>query len=168
MGNSCCPSSSYWGSYCIWSLFLSRVWVWRSRRQNFTQTFTLSAPLGNGPWCFSRDYISESLDWSAMSVYFLGWSKYFCHSFVIADDCLGSFLRNNTLSVSFGHESSLALSIADQPLLKLSRGKDPLTYAIAFWKSKTPFEKWSAIKFWNQRLAGKSKWNTKTKKCFSF
>ena len=109
MGNSCCPSSSYWGSYCIWSLFLSRVWVWRSRRQNFTQTFTLSAPLGNGPWCFSRDYISESLDWSAMSVYFLGWSKYFCHSFVIADDCLGSFLRNNTLSVSFGHESSPGL-----------------------------------------------------------
>ena len=47
----------------IWSLFLSRVWVWRPRRQNFTQTFLRYDVFLE---------ISEHLDWSAMSC------SYFC------------------------------------------------------------------------------------------
>ena len=48
----------------IRSLVLSRVWVWRPRRQNFTQTIPWVHPSGTVRYVFLE--ISESPDWSAM------------------------------------------------------------------------------------------------------
>ena len=70
-----------------------------------------------------------------MSVYFLGWSKYFCYSLTVYATVLmivEAASSEITPSLSRSAMSPvLALSIADQPLLKLSRGKDPyLCYRI--------------------------------------
>ena len=64
-----------------------------------------------------------------MSVYFLGWNKYFCYSLTVYATVVmivEAASPEVTPSLSRSAMSPvLALSIADQPLLKLSRGKDP-------------------------------------------
>ena len=70
-----------------------------------------------------------------MSVYSLGWNKYFCYSLTVYATVLMIVKAASpevTPSLSRSAMSPvLALSIADQPLLKLSRGKDPyLCYRI--------------------------------------
>ena len=119
-----------------------------------------SAPLGNGPWCFSWDYIIESLDWSAMSVYSLGWNKYFCYSLTVYVTVLMIVKAASpevTPSLSRSAMSPvLALSIADQPLLKLSRGKDPyLCYRIL--KIKNVIWEIKRDKVWNSKNSWKIK-----------
>ena len=83
----------------VWSLFLSRVWIWRPRRQNFTQTF-LSSPRRYDVF-FLFFEISEPLDWGAMSCSPYSWNKYI---YATAQMVVEAASSEYTLSVSFGHD----------------------------------------------------------------
>ena len=69
-----------------------------------------------------------------MSLYFLGWNKYFCYSLTVYATVLmivEAAFSEVTPSLSRSAMSPVLALSADQPLLKLSRGKDPyLCYRI--------------------------------------
>ena len=62
-----------------------------------------------------------------MQVYFLGWNKYFCYSLTVYATVLMIVeAASSEITPSLSRSAmSPVLGIADQPLLKLSRGKDP-------------------------------------------